>query len=761
MEFLHEWVQLDYVHPRPKPDEALHVPMFLHFMAGSTGAPAFDSGPMAPGAMPFEVTFGGIATFNYHCNFHPMTGTINVVTGGAAQATVLIQDSPTPQFNPQTTNVAPGGKVTWVHAGAQTHSVTEDAAGLPSYCLNGRSFVGNSPTIEAAAGQKICWYVFNLDLGMMWHNFHLHGQRWKFAGENIDSRSIGPAESFVIETTAPMVLLLPPDIAKQQDPAHRPKHAKAYHLRGEFLFHCHVEMHMMSGLTGIVRSRQTVWLTAAEAKAIAAATGLPLDPGGNDCPDVDLDRCNSLNCGKWEEVDGIPEVTMMHAVLLPQTNKVLYWGYGDTRTDISRLWDYTLAAGAYSIPANQPFDVTVPAANLGLANIWSAEQTHLDDADGTILVHGGFTDHQAYLFHPGALNWSRTNPTADARFYSTTLTLANGKALTLFGSTSRTIEVYDPGAGAWSAPIMLPATFDYLYYPWTYLLPGGDLFIAGTGDRAGATGLSHRFSSAAPVDDPAKTWTTIAGNRSTGGEKGTSALLPLIPPNYEPRIIIAGGDPTAAEQTAEIIDLSVASPAWKALPNLNQARNNQVNCVLLPDGHLFLAGGVFGAPGPTELLDTKNPDAGWLLCGTMKYSRGYHSSAILLADGSVLMGGDQAGAWKSGENTANERYYPWYWFRARPDITSAPPATTYGATFTIDSPQAPTITEVVLMRPGAVTHGFNMGQRAIYCRVVSTGANTIQAEAPPDGNVAPPGWYLLFIVDAGRVPSTAKWIRLN
>ena len=154
-------------------------------------------------------------------------------------------------------------------------------------------------------------------------------------------------------------------------------------------------------------------------------------------------------------------------------------------------------------------------------------------------MHGGFTHHQVYLFHPGALNWSRTNPTADARFYPTVVwLLANGKALTLFGSTSRTIEVYDPGAGAWSAPIMLPATFDYLYYPWTNLLPGGDLFIAGAADRAGATGLSHRFSSAAPVDDPAKTWTTIAGNRSTGGEKGTSALLPLIPPNYEPRIII-------------------------------------------------------------------------------------------------------------------------------------------------------------------------------------------------------------------------------
>jgi hypothetical protein len=35
---------------------------------------------------------------------------------------------------------------------------------MPSFCLNGRSFVGNTPTILAEAGQKIRWYVFNLDL---------------------------------------------------------------------------------------------------------------------------------------------------------------------------------------------------------------------------------------------------------------------------------------------------------------------------------------------------------------------------------------------------------------------------------------------------------------------------------------------------------------------------------------------------------------------------------------------------------------------
>jgi hypothetical protein len=195
---------------------------------------------------------------------------------------------------------------------------------------------------------------------MMWHNFHTHGQRWHFAGEAYDGRSLGPAESFVVETTAPPVLLLPPDIANAQDPECRPKHAKKYHVRGDFLFHCHVEMHMMAGLAGLVRSRQTLWLTPEQAKRLAHETGLPIDHGDNDCPAIDPTHCESLDCGKWEEVAGSPSVTFMHACLLPKTDKVLYWGYGDARDDISRIWDYSTPAGAFSLPANQPFDVTSP-----------------------------------------------------------------------------------------------------------------------------------------------------------------------------------------------------------------------------------------------------------------------------------------------------------------------------------------------------------------------------------------------------------------
>jgi len=227
--------------------------------------------------------------------------------------------------------------------------------------------------------------------------------------------------------------------------------------------------------------------------------------------------------------------------------------------------------------------------------------------------------------------------------------------------------------------------------------------------------------------------------------------------------VIAGGDPASAQQTSEMIDLSDAAPAWKALPNLNQPRMHQVNSVLMPDSRVFLAGGIPNIGGPAEILDTKNLAAGWVPCAAMKYSRGYHSTAILLADGSILMGGDQdiTGGWKSGENTPHERYFPWYYFRSRPVNTGSPTSVNHGATFTVNTPSATSIAEVVLIRPGAVTHGFNQSQRLVGCEITGRGATSLQVKAPPDGNIAAPGYYLLFIVDTARVPSLAAWIRVT
>jgi Domain of unknown function (DUF1929) len=85
----------------------------------------------------------------------------------------------------------------------------------------------------------------------------------------------------------------------------------------------------------------------------------------------------------------------------------------------------------------------------------------------------------------------------------------------------------------------------------------------------------------------------------------------------------------------------------------------------------------------------------------------------------------------------------------------------YGAGFAIQTPSPAAIAEVVLVRPGAVTHGFNMSQQLVECAITSTTPTEVQAQSPPSGDIAPPGPYLLFILTAGRVPSTGRWIHLS
>ncbi len=261
-------------------------------------------------------------------------------------------------------------------------------------------------------------------------------------------------------------------------------------------------------------------------------------------------------------------------------------------------------------------------------------------------------------------------------------------------------------------------------------------------------------------------WPTIGSDRSPfGGELGTSVLLPLrpTPSGYTMRVLIAGGPTPATQSTAEMIDLSAATPMWMALPNLKNPRVQQCTATLLPDGRVLIAGGNTSGgvlvAGKAEILDPANLAAGWQETMTMAHPRGYHSSAILLTDGSVLMGGDPPDA-IDGRPTPHDRFFPGYYFLPRPTVVGALGTVGYGTTFTVNTPDAPSIAEVVLLRPGAVTHGFNQTQRYVEC-TFTVGAGALTVTSPPDGNVAPPGWYMLFIVNGGRVPSVARWIRLH
>jgi hypothetical protein len=146
--------------------------------------------------------------------------------------------------------------------------------------------------------------------------------------------------------------------------------------------------------------------------------------------------------------------------------------------------------------------------------------------------------------------------------------------------------------------------------------------------------------------------------------------------------------------------------------------------------------------------------------------RTYHSAALLLPDGRVLSSGSGEGggvSYESSQFTA-QVFSPPYLFNAdgslaqRPAITSAPSKITYGAAFTVETPDAGSITRGTLIRLGSVTHAFNQSQVIYPLTFSATGATLLSTRGPDSGRLAPPGPYMLFLLSAKGVPSIARMV---
>lgn len=97
---------------------------------------------------------------------------------------------------------------------------------LAYMAIDGRAFLGSTPIFHAHVGQMVQWDV--LALGDEFHTFHVHGHRWvEPDGATRDTHTVGPAESFRFRW-------------QEESP-------------GTWLYHCHVESHMMDGMIGLYR----------------------------------------------------------------------------------------------------------------------------------------------------------------------------------------------------------------------------------------------------------------------------------------------------------------------------------------------------------------------------------------------------------------------------------------------------------------------------------------------------------------------------
>jgi hypothetical protein len=189
------------------------------------------------------------------------------------------------------------------------------------------------------------------------------------------------------------------------------------------------------------------------------------------------------------------------------------------------------------------------------------------------------------------------------------------------------------------------------------------------------------------------------------------------------------------------------------------------NMTLLPDGNVFVSGGSRMKDGYNTNFSVYQPEMWSPVTQTFtpmapnSRPRLYHSEALLLPDGRVIsMGGGRDG---TGIDQLNaEIYSPPYLFRgARPVIASAPSVVTYGTSFTVATPDAASISSIVLMRPGSPTHGFDMDQRRI-AMTFQSGSGNLTVQAPASAAIAPPGYYLVFLVNSAGVPSVASFIRI-
>jgi hypothetical protein len=96
---------------------------------------------------------------------------------------------------------------------------------------------------------------------------------------------------------------------------------------------------------------------------------------------------------------------------------------------------------------------------------------------------------------------------------------------------------------------------------------------------------------------------------------------------------------------------------------------------------------------------------------------------------------------------------------ARPTIATAPASIGYGEEFEVQVDGG--ARTAALIRPSALTHQINTEQRYVGLVMDRDRKGRPSLLSPPNGNVAPPGWYLLFVVDDEGTPSVGHWLRLG
>ena len=458
--------------------------------------------------------------------------------------------------------------------------------------------------------------------------------------------------------------------------------------------------------------------------------------------------------GLWSGIFSWPLVSI-HLSLLSD-GRVMAWDQMSTGTPHPRVWD----------PVTSTLTTVVKNDT---ENLFCAAHTTL--SNGKLLVAGGemstigsgsrsqscrADEHPSVRSSNKSVDHRRSNDirplVSDGDHATGRAVLALQGETVCFGCDAITPEIYNPATNSWAqlatAPLQAP------WYPYTFVLPDGRVLVAGGAENADRTQV---------LDLSTSTWSTVDARVLDGG----SAAM------YLPGRIIKSGSANSTESaavaskaTTYVIDMTGATPSWRTLTPMAFPRTYHV-LTTLADGSVLATGGgrttgFADIPNAVYQAELWSPATeSWSTLASMTAPRLYHQTAILLPDGRVLVSGSGRGCGGAcpTDQLSAEIFSPPYLFKGpRPTIASAPSSLTYGQQFAVSTPDASRIARVALVRNGSTTHTFSMDTRYVPL-TFTAGTNNITVTAPANGNMAPPGYYMLFLIDNAGVPSEAAIVR--
>lgn len=421
--------------------------------------------------------------------------------------------------------------------------------------------------------------------------------------------------------------------------------------------------------------------------------------------------------------------------------------------------------------------------------------------NGNILVTGGTKDYDtsqqdgkwtglnsAYEFDTTTENFYKVSSMAHGRWYPTQITHPDSKVSVFsgndeFGDRNMLVEIYDPIFKNFSIKYDLGTNRQYCVGS-TSTLPGAGTpcygGVAGKGASPSISLYPHMILMPSGLlfrAGPQKalvSWNPADGRWIDGGSLNSesrgycsSILLPLNNTVTERgRILIAGGYGTGSNpplNTAEILDFNAGSdqnPTVNYTASMTSGRTYGLP-IILPNGKVVIFGGTSDYNlTPQTIPEMFDPVTNtWSTLPAATVPRWYHSTAVLLPDGRVWTASGTPN--RTNWEPRVEYFSPDYLFAGtRPVISGTPTVGSYGGTITIPTGSS-NINSVSLLRLAATTHHFDNDMRFIWLQIQSSNSSSVTVSAPTNANIAPPGHYMIHVLNSAGIPSIGKIIKIS